>query len=107
MKIFFRIIGGIFYFLLLLLKPILMVLSSLSGVVLSIFGVFCIFIGIYIFTQEWVDNRITSGLLTLIIGSLCMLSGSFAAYLLGWYEMLHERLGDFVFGRSQNDDFLM
>lgn len=110
MKVFLRIIGGLLYFILLLLRPIFAVVSTVSSGILSVVGVVLIILGVLIFMSEGLsDGGTTAGImLALILGSLSMLVGPFITYLDEWYEKLHERIGTFVFNRARNDDdFLM
>ncbi|MBQ8664020.1 MAG: hypothetical protein IJ471_09215 [Eubacterium sp.] len=110
MKMIFRMIGGLLYFMLLLLRPIFMVISMLSSRILSVAGIILIILGILIFMSEGLADRTTTVgiILSFVLGSLSMLAGPFIIYLDEWYEELHERLGEFVFNKEKNkDDFLM
>lgn len=108
MKVIFRIVGGLLYVSLLLLRPILAVASTLSSGILSFMGAVLIIIGILIFIAEGLADKTTTVamILTLTLGSLSMLAGPFIIYLDEWYEELHEKLGDFIFDKSRDkDDF--
>ena len=110
MKLLLRIIGGLLYFILLLLRPTFAVVSTVSSGILSVVGVVLIILGILIFISEGLaDKTTTVGMvLSLLLGSLSMLAGPFITYLDEWYGELHEKLGKIVFNKPRNeDDFLM
>lgn len=110
MKIFLRIIGGLLYFVLLLLRPILMIISTISSGIFTFVGGFIVVVTL-LMKVSGEELLLSQTIFLLVCGSVLTLAGPFIVSLEAGYEILHEKLGDFVFNRVRSeddfDDFLM
>lgn len=109
MKLLLRIVGGVLYLVLLLLRPIFMIISIASSKIFTIVGVIIIVLALLTLGSEGIsgNSQLPLLILTLIVGSILMLVAPFIEKLDEWYEVLHVRLGDFVFNRVKNEDEIL
>ena len=99
MKIILKILGGILLILLLLLKPVFLVFSVLSGGILGFLGVILIVGGLLILASEgFAFSAFVDLIIIFLLGSVGMLAGPFLGFLDEKYDMLFEKLCDFVLG---------
>ena len=103
MKIILRILLGIVWLALTIVRPVLSIIGWMSSGVLTYLGVFLIVFGVIVLITEG-KNELHSVLAFWGIGTVGMLIGPVIGSIIEAYSNLVDQIGEFVFNRPMDSN---